>query len=275
MTPDSNSLLSTLKSVAKGNISAQIAQEWIEKNYVLKKAKEEISLDGFKNAFEKIKRFQENLTQTLPAIGFSANTNGIESKLSLFRSFHMASDSVISDNQVIGSQIFDAKLTKASEMKGNKFVATQINSFSVVCSNLNHIQTSLVRIADSNVQESRFEQNKLSRSILSSFNVTESDFMENHVIKSGFSGTSIHSSRVVKITFESVEFQDCHFEKCNIEGIEFENCHFQDCSFTNIQLNLKEPLRISNKNLLGKSISNCQTAEEFLAALDMPSHQLN
>lgn len=275
MTLDSNSLLSTLKSVAKGNLSAQTAQEWIEKNYVLKKAKEELSLDGLKNTFEKLKRFQENLAQNLPAIGFSAHANGIESKLSLFRSFHLASDSMVSDNHIIGSQIFDAKLTKASEMKGNKFIATQINALSVVCSNLNQIHTSLTRIADTTIQESRFEQNKLSRSIFSFFNVTESDFMENHIMKSGFSGTGIHSSRMVQMTFDAVEFQDCHFEKCNIEGIEFENCHFQDCSFTDIQLNNKEPLRISNKNLLGKVISNCRTPEEFLTALDAPSNQMN
>lgn len=268
MTPDSNSLISTLNAVAKGNLSTQMAQEWIEKNYALKKQKEEIHLDGIKSAFEKLKKLQENLTQNLPPIGFSANIAGIESKLSIFRAVHVSSDSSIVDNYIIGSQWFGVEFVKTAEIKKNKFTAVQLSEFAVICSNFNDINASLARFSNSTIQESRFEQNKISRSIWSDISITESDFTENLITKSNFSGTVINSSRLAKLNFNHVEFRDCEFDKCNIEGLEFENCEFRDCSFNNIHLNLKEPLKISERNIFGKTISNCKTEEEFLNALD-------
>jgi len=268
MTSDpSSSLNSTLNAVAKGKLSAQSAQEWIENHYALKK-KDDLSLDSIKNAFERLKKFQESITQNLPPIGFSANIPGIESKLSIFREIKVSSDSNVLENQVIGSQCFGVEFSKTAEIKKNKFTASQLTEFSVICSDFVQIHASLVRFSNLTVQESRFEQSKITRSIWSDVSITESDFSKNTVSKSDFSGSVINASRLADLQFNHVTIKDCEFDQCLFEKVDFENCEFKDCVFQNIQLNLKETLKISECKCVGKTIANCKTEEEFLAALN-------
>jgi hypothetical protein len=57
-----------------------------------------------------IDKFQENIVSTLSPVGFSANINGIDSKLSVFRAIQIDDDSIVAENQVVGSQWFGIKL---------------------------------------------------------------------------------------------------------------------------------------------------------------------
>lgn len=270
MTSDLNS---TLNAVARGKISAQKAQLWIEENYVPKKQREEFAHEGIKLAlgqFKKLKKIQENISQSFPPIGFgfSANIKGIESKLSVFRAVHVSPDSEVSNNHIIGSQCFGIEFSKKADIKGNKFTAVQLSEFTAVGSNVHDSHFSLSRLSNTTIAESRFEQNKLFRSTWSDISIAEADFTEVVVNKSDFSAVVINASRLSKLNFTHVDMKDCEFDACNIQGIEFENCELKECTFSNVHIVSKEPVKISERKLFGKAISNCNTVEELLSAIE-------
>ncbi|APJ03504.1 pentapeptide repeat-containing protein [Silvanigrella aquatica] len=255
--------------------------------------------EGLKNAFEKIKKsvnieellkissnivhqisenmpqidkIQENLSNNFQPIGFSPNISGLDSKLSVFRAFHVSADSNIKDNQVVGSQWFGVEFTESAEVKNNKFAAVQFSELAVVRSDFCSSHFSLARLSNVTLQEARLENNKFSRATLSDVNISESDFTENQVLKTDFSETTIRGSRLNRMSFTNVDFQDCEFEDCDIQGVEFENCKFKECVFTKLHLILKEPIKISGCQCTGKNISGCHTAQELLEILNEPHH---
>lgn len=260
-------------------------------------SKEE-SQEGLKNAFEKIKKtvnieellkissnfvhqisenmpqidkIQENIYNNLQPFGFSPNISGLDSKLSVFRAFHVSEDSNVKENVVVGSQWFGVNFSESSEIKNNKFTAVQFSELAIIRSDFCTSNFSLARLSNVTLQEARLENNKFSRTALSDVSISESDFTENHVVKSDFSETTIRGSRLTRMIFTNVDFYDCEFEDCDIQGIEFENCKFKECLFSKLHLSLKEPLKISGSNCVGKNFSGCHTADEFLEILNSPN----
>ncbi len=219
-----------------------------------------------------IDKIQENISNNLQPFGFSPNISGLNSRLSVFRAFHVSSDSIVKENQVVGSQWFGVNFSESAVIKNNKFTAVQFSELAVMRSDFCSSNFSLARLSNVTLQEARLENNKFSRATLSDVSISESDFTENHVVKSDFSETSIRGSRFTRMLFTSSDFQDCEFDSCDIQGIEFENCKFKECVFTKLHLILKEPIKISGCNCIGKNISGCHTAEEFLEILNSPSH---
>lgn len=219
-----------------------------------------------------IDKIQENIANNFQTIGFSSNISGLESKLSVFRAFKVSTDCVIKENQVVGSQWFGIYFTENSQIKNNKFTAVQFSELTISCSDFCHSNLSLARLSHVILKEARIEHNKFSRATLSDVSVSESDFTENCVVKSDFSETIIHASRLTKMIFTNVDFQDCEFHSCDIQGIEFENCKFKECYFSNLQLVLKEPIKISGCNCIGKNITGCYTIEKFIEILNLPNN---
>jgi uncharacterized protein YjbI with pentapeptide repeats len=256
--------------------------------------------EGLKNAFEKLKKtvhidellkissnfvhqisenmpqidkIQENITNNLQPFGFSPNINGLDSKLSVFRAFHVSPDSHLKDNQVVGSQWFGVNFSESAEIKNNKFTAVQFSELTVVRSDFYSSNFSLARLSNVTLHEARLENNKFSRATLSDVSILESDFTENQVLKTDLSETTIRSSRLTRMIFTNVDMQDCEFDSCDLQGIEFENCKFKECVFTKLHVILKEPIKISGCNCNGKNISGCHTVEELLEILNSPHHE--
>jgi uncharacterized protein YjbI with pentapeptide repeats len=219
-----------------------------------------------------IDKIQENISNNLQPFGFSPNISGLDSKLSVFRAFHVSPDSIVKENQVVGSQWFGVNFSESAEVKNNKFTAVQFSELAVVRSDFCSSSFSLARLSNVTLQEARLENNKFSRTTLSDMSILESDFTENQVVKSDFSETTIRGSRLTRMIFMSTDFQDCEFDSCDIQGIEFENCKFKECVFSKLHLVLKEPIKISGCNCIGKNISGCHTAEEFLEILNSPNN---
>ena len=219
-----------------------------------------------------IDKIQENISNNLQPFGFSPNISGLNSRLSVFRAFHVSSDSIVKENQVVGSQWFGVNFSESAVIKNNKFTAVQFSELAVMRSDFCSSNFSLARLSNVTLQEARLENNKFSRATLSDVSISESDFTENHVVKSDFSETIIRGSRLTRMLFTSSDFQDCEFDSCDIQGIEFENCKFKECVFSKLHLILNEPIKISGCNCIGKNISGCHTAEEFLEILNSPSH---
>lgn len=255
--------------------------------------------EGFKTAFEKLKKtvnieellkissnlvhqisenmphidkIQENIANNFQPFGFSPNISGLDSKLSVFRAFHVSPDSVVKENQVVGSQWFGVNFSENAEVKNNKFTAVQFSELAVVRSDFCSSHFSLARLSNVTLQEARLENNKFSRTTLSDVQISESDFTENQVVKSDFSETTIRGSRFSRSLFTSTDFHDCEFDSCDIQGIEFENCKFKECVFSKLHLVMKEPIKITGCNCVGKNITGCHTAEEFLAILNTSNH---
>ncbi len=218
-----------------------------------------------------IDKIQENISNNLQPFGFSPNISGLNSRLSVFRAFHVSSDSIVKENQVVGSQWFGINFSESAEIKNNKFTAVQFSEFAVMRSDFFSSNFSLARLSNVTIQEARFENNKFSRATLSDVSISESDFTENLVTKSDFSETTIRGSRLTRMIFTSSDFQDCEFDSCDVQGIEFENCKFKECVFLKLHLILNEPIKISGCNCIGKNISGCHTAEELLEILNSPS----
>ena len=55
-----------------------------------------------------IEKIQENISNNFQPFGFSPNIVGLDSKLSVFRALHVSADSLVKDNQVVGSQWFES-----------------------------------------------------------------------------------------------------------------------------------------------------------------------
>ncbi|WP_397599562.1 pentapeptide repeat-containing protein [Silvanigrella sp.] len=218
-----------------------------------------------------IDKIQENISNNLQPFGFSPNISGLDSKLSVFRAFHVSDDSSVKENQVVGSQWFGVNFSESSEIKNNKFTAVQFSELAIIRSDFCNSNFSLARLSNVTLQEARLENNKFSRSALSDVTISESDFTENHVVKSDFSETRIHGSRLNRMIFTNVNFHDCEFEDCDIQGIEFEDCKFKECLFSKLHLSLKEPIKISGCSSIGKNFTGCHTAEEFLEILNSPN----
>jgi uncharacterized protein YjbI with pentapeptide repeats len=249
-----------------------------EKKYKLKgvfdKFKQTVNLeDIFKIPSRLMHQISENVPQKLQEkfspVGFSANIEGVDSKLSVFRLVQSTPPAnEIKDNQVIGCQWFGVNISKNSKMKKNKFKAIQLSGFSLVGSDLCESNFSLSRMNHVTLQETCFMKNKFSLSAWSDTSVTESDFTQNSFTRSYFSGIVMNSSRLSKLSFLNVEFKDCEFDGCDIQGIEFDNCEFKDCSFQNLQVVASgEPVKISGCRLVGKQISECKSVEEFIQLL--------
>ena len=218
-----------------------------------------------------IDKIQENITNNFQPFGFSPNISGLDSKLSVFRAFHVSEDTNVNENQIVGSQWFGVHFSENSEVKNNKFTAVQFSELSIVRSDFCNSNFSLARLSNVTMHEARLENNKFSRTALSDVTIAESDFAENHVLKSDFSETSIRRSRLSRMIFTNVNFQDCEFEDCDIQGIEIEDCKFKECLFSKLHLLLNEPYKISGYNSIGKNFSGCQTLEEFLEILNSPN----
>lgn len=258
-------------------------------------AQKEDSQEGLKTAFEKLKKsvnieellkissnlvqqisenmpqiekIQENISNNFQPIGFSPNIVGLESKLSVFRAFHVSEDTHLKDNRVVGSQWFGVDFSDHSDIRNNKFTAVQFTELAVIKSDFSLSTYSLARLSNVVLQEARLESNKFSRTTFSDVTIMESDFTENIVAKSDFSELTIKSSRLTQLQFSSVEFSECEFEDCDIQGIEFENCKFKECLFSKLQLVLAQPMKISGCNCVGKNFQDCQSAEEFLEIIN-------
>ncbi|MES2615714.1 MAG: pentapeptide repeat-containing protein [Bdellovibrionota bacterium] len=208
-------------------------------------------------------KIQENFSP----IGFSSKIEGIESKLSVFRSIQVSADNTVQENQVVGSQWFGVHIKQACEVKQNKFMAMQLTEFSVSASDLCESQFSLSRMSHVTLQETCFVQNKFSVSTWSDASITESDFTGNTLNRCNFSGIVVHASRLSKLEFSKVNFKDCEFENCEIQGIQFENCEFKDCSFSQIQAVASTPVKISGCKFVGKQFSQCSSLDEFMEML--------
>ena len=221
--------------------------------------------ENMPNQFEKI---QENFSANLNTLGFSANNNGVESRLSVFRTFNVSPDSLVAENQVVGSQWFGVNFAETAEVKKNKFAAVQFSEVSIVRSNLCSNNMSLSRLSNVTLQEARFESNRISRTTFSDVSITEADFTNNKLAKSEFAQTVLNGSRLSGNQFIGVDFTECEFDACDIQGILFENCNFRECAFHKIEINGTEPVKISNKSFHGKSVSNCNSVEKLLAALE-------
>jgi uncharacterized protein YjbI with pentapeptide repeats len=280
-----------LEQVAEGKTPIGKAKKMIESHYTISEksaASREGSKIKIKNAFEKIKRtvnlddllkkstqFVQHISENVPhklqgsfsPIGFSPKIEGIEAKFSVFRSVDIASDNVIAENQVVGSQWFGIHLSEKTELKRNKFMAIQMTEFTLTCSDFCDSVFSLSRFSHVTLLEACFLKNKLSLSTWSDVSVTESDFTENIVSRCDFSGAVLNSCRLSKIYFTNVNLKDCEFDSCDIQGIEFENCEFKECSFHHIQAVAASPLKISGCRFVGKQFSNCSTAEELIDML--------
>lgn len=218
-----------------------------------------------------IDKIQENISHNLQPFGFSPNISGLDTKLSVFRAFHVSPDSIVNDNQVVGSQWFGVNFSENAVIKNNKFTAVQFSELAIIRSDFCSSHFSLARLSNVTLQEARLDSNKFSRATLSDVSISESDFTGNQVVKSDFSETVIHASRFTRLSFSNVDFQDCEFDSCDFQGIEFENCKFKECVFSKLHFILKEPLKISGCNCVGKNISGCRTAEEFLNLLNSSS----
>jgi hypothetical protein len=251
------------------------------------------SMESFKHAFEKLKksvnidelikissgvvqqiaesmpnqleRIQENIGHY--TVGFSSHTRGVDSKLSIFRTFHTSDDSIVEDNQVVGSQWFGVSFADAAEIKKNKFTAVQFSEVGITRSNLCSCFLALTRFSNVTMQEARFEHNKVSRTTFSDVSFTESDFTLNKLSKSEFAQTVVNASRLSGNSFTGIDMRDCEFDSCDIQGIEFENCTFHECSFQNVVVECKETFKISNQTFVGQLVQNCLTVAEFVDAL--------
>lgn len=298
-----------LQEVSKGSMNVQKAKNLIEKNYELKKQKisehgefnqtyKEGNQEGFKSAFEKLKKtvnidelikfsshfvyqisenipqiekIQENITNNFQNVGFSPNINGLDSKFSVFRAVSVCTDSHIVNNMVVASQWFGVQFLENAIFKNNKFTAVQFSEVSVFRSDFCVSNFSLARLSNVSFHEARLENNKFSRTTLSDLKIKESDFTENQIVKCDFSEMSIRASRLNCMTMTNVDIQDCEFDSCDIQGVEFENCKFKECIFSNLLVVTDEPIKISNCHVSGKNISGCQTIQEFLSLLNSQS----
>ena len=180
------------------------------------------------NMPNQIEKIQENFSANLNTLGFSANNNGVESRLSVFRTFHVSSDSQVAENQVVGSQWFGVNFAETAEVKKNKFAAVQFSEVAIVRSNLCSNNMSLSRLSNVTLQEARFESNRISRTTFSDVSITEADFTNNKLVKSEFAQTVINGSRLAGNQFVGVDFTECEFDGCDIQGILFENCKFNN-----------------------------------------------
>lgn len=269
----------------------------VEHNSFSQETQKEDTQEGLKTAFEKLKKsvnleellkisshlvhqisenmpqiekIQENISNNFQPFGFSPNIVGLDSKLSVFRALHVSADSLVKDNQVVGSQWFGVDFSDHSEIRNNKFTAVQFSELAVIKTDFCLSVYSLARLSNVILQEARLENNKFSRTAFSDVSISESDFTENQLIKSDFSELTIKTSRLTRVQFTNVDFSDCEFEDCDIQGIEFENCKFKECLFTKLQLVLTKPLKISGCNCVGKNFQGCQSAEEFLEIINSP-----
>ncbi len=237
------------------------------------KLKKTVNLEELlKKSTQLVHQISENLPQKIQEnfmpIGFSANTEGVESKLSVFRAMQVSADNIVNDNQVVGCQWFEVSLLENCEIKHNKFMATQFNQFSLTRSDFCDSHISLSRMSEVTLQEVCFGKNKVSLSTWSDVSITESDFTQNVLSRSNFSGTVINGSRLSHINMMNVDFKDCEFDSCDIQGIMFSNCEFRDCTFSHIvAVETAEPVKVSDCRLIGKQFSDCTTVQEFLELL--------
>lgn len=286
-----NDLKSVLQSVSEGQMTTEKAKEWIERTYLNKKTSD-AEAQSPQSPFEKLKKsvgfdeffkistqFVQQLSETIPGmsklqenlstpLGFCAKVTGVESKLSIFRNIQVSADSSVADNLLTGSQWSAVQFSENAEVKENKFMVVQFSDVAVVRSDLCRSNLTLTRFNQTSLQEARFEFNKFTRCTMNNVNIKESDFTQNTLTKCDLSHVQIHSTRLSKLMLENTKIHGCEFTSCDIQGIEFENCEWQDCSFQRLKLVAPSGFKISNQKLVGMKLSNCQTIEEFLAAVD-------
>ncbi len=295
---DNFNLVSVLEHVANGKTPVSKAKNMIEKHFskiethVSKGKCEDRSKDKLKNAFDKFKKsvnleeflkkssqlvhqISDQISESIPQkiqenfspIGFSAKSDGVDAKLSVFRAIQVSSENTVEDNQVVGCQWFGVSILDKCEVKHNKFMAMQLTEFSLSRSDLCDSAFSLSRMSHVTLQEACFVKNRISLSTWSDASITESDFTENILSRSDFSGTVINSSRLSKLSLVNVNFKDCEFDSCDIQGFAFDNCEFKDCSFSQIAAVAPILLKISGCRFVGKHFSGCNSAEEFVEML--------
>lgn len=265
-----------LESLAQGRIDINGAKTNIKKIFesrknqidgLLKKSSDVVhSLT--ENMPTKIEKLSNNLSQNFHSVAFSPHIPGVDAKLSLFRGNEISNDSIVSDNQVLGSQCFGVRFHDTSEFNQNKMTAVQLSEVSAARSNFSHNNLSLSRLHNFSLQEARFEDCKLTRSTLNDVSVSESDFISNKLTKSELSRTIVNESRLSGLSLQMTTMRDCEFTNCDIQGLEFEECELSECVFTNISLKNRTAIRITHKNLKGLSVHDCSSVEEFLAAIE-------
>lgn len=284
-------LKSVLQSVSDGQMTTEKAKEWIEKSYINQKS-EDSETQSSKSPFEKLKKtvgfdeffkistqFVQQLSETIPGmnklqenltspLGFCAKVTGVESKLSIFRNIEVSKDSTVSNNLLTGSQWSGVQFTENAEIKENKFMVVQFTDIGVVRSDLCRSHFTLTRLNQTHLQEARFEFNKLTRCTFGNVSIKEADFTQNILNKCDLSHVSLTSTRLSKLMLTNTKMHGCEFSSCDIQGIEFENCDWQDCSFQRLKLVAPAGFKISNQKLVGIKLSNCQSVEEFLAAVE-------
>lgn len=220
------------------------------------------------NMPERIERLQESVSHNINALGFSAGSNGVEAKLSVFRTFHVGPSARVEANTVVGSQWFGVNFDDEATVRENKFTAVQFSEVAVLRSDFQRNVLGLSRLSNVTIQESRLESSRFSRSTFSDVSFAESDFDSVRLLKSEFSQTVLNASRIAGCAFEGTGIEECEFDSCEIENVTFENCTFKECVFDGVRVRPEEPLRIVGRAVTGRVFRRLRDARAFLAALE-------
>jgi uncharacterized protein YjbI with pentapeptide repeats len=276
-----------LSQVAKGKLTPEEAEALLAKE---KSQSHEVK-EGFLNAFEKIKKnahvedllktasglvqqisenmpnqlekWQESVSHNINTLGFSAGTEGVEAKLSVFRTFHRGDGVLMEGNTVVGSQWFGVHFEGATLLRGNRFTAVQFSEVAVLSTEFSSSSLSLTRFSNVTLQDSHIQKNRFLRSTFSDVSLTSSEFYNVRLQKSEFAQTVFNNCTVSDCQFESTLLKECEFDTCTLASVTFENCQLEECTFENLVLSGSEPFLIKGVSARGLSVEGPLSALEF------------
>lgn len=206
-------------------------------------------------------------------VEFRPTHEGFDSKLSIFMSVDVSSDSVAESNIISGSQWKGAQFKDAAEVRRNHFTISQVNGLNCQRSNFSANEFGLTRLGDVSIRESRFENNRLSRSQLIDFSISEADFTHNRLLRAEFKGVVLNASRFANSVFTATGWSECEFDQCDLQGLRFDDCTFSECRFSNCEIVSSDPRTLSGLRIKGMVFEGIGSFDEFIRVLEPHGNQ--